>query len=297
MKYFNNITSLADLKSQYRELALKNHPDMGGSTEKMQAINAEFDLLFPMWKNKTAEATTEYTSETAQQFKRTFYTENGWAGERYDSSLSGKEISVKIREFCKTVYPDCKFSVTTDSGTWCTSINIALMEAPYFPFVDENHKTYSSVNHYHIDSDTELTERTKEMMRTVIAYAQSYNYDDSDSMTDYFDTNFYLSVYVGKWDKPFKVVQRTARLTDKTPETAKARTEGDDKEYYTYDIKKDTDTRDNSEIYVVKVKEKLSRESYKKLEQYIRSIGGYYSRFKHGFLFRSYPTELAKEAP
>ena len=42
--------------------------------------------------------------------------------------------------------------------------------------------------------------------------------------------------------------------------------------------------------------EKLSRESYKKLEQYIRSIGGYYSRFKHGFLFRSYPTELAKEA-
>ena len=79
------------------------------------------------------------------------------------------------------------------------------------------------------------------MMRTVIAYAQSYNYDDSDSMTDYFDTNFYLSVYVGKWDKPFKIVQRTARLADKTPETAKARTEGDDKEYYTYDIKKDTD--------------------------------------------------------
>ena len=29
-------------------------------------------------------------------------------------------------------------------------------------------------------------------------------YDDSDSMTDYFDTKFYLNFQIGKWDKKYK---------------------------------------------------------------------------------------------
>ena len=35
--------------------------------------------------------------------------------------------------------------------------------------------------------------------------ATAYNYDDSDSQTDYFDTNFYYSLAIGKWDKPFTI--------------------------------------------------------------------------------------------
>lgn len=41
MTYFNNIHSLDDLKAVYRRLAMKNHPDHGGSVEIMQQINAE----------------------------------------------------------------------------------------------------------------------------------------------------------------------------------------------------------------------------------------------------------------
>lgn len=61
---------------------------------------------------------------------------------------------------------------------------------------------------------------------------------------------------------------------------------------YTYDITEDTDTRDNSKIWVVKVVEKLDREEYMKVNQYIKSIGGYYSKFKHGFIFKENPAEL-----
>ena len=35
MKYFKNIVSLEDLKTQYKKLAKKNHPDVGGDLEAM----------------------------------------------------------------------------------------------------------------------------------------------------------------------------------------------------------------------------------------------------------------------
>lgn len=51
MAYFKNIHSLAELKKEYRRLALENHPDKGGSTEVMQQINVEFERLHEIWKD------------------------------------------------------------------------------------------------------------------------------------------------------------------------------------------------------------------------------------------------------
>jgi len=42
MTYFSKITTLNVLKAKYRELCKIHHPDLGGSTEVMQAINAEY---------------------------------------------------------------------------------------------------------------------------------------------------------------------------------------------------------------------------------------------------------------
>ena len=53
----------------------------------------------------------------------------------------------------------------------------------------------------------------------------------------------------------------------------------------------DTDTRTGERIYLAKVVEKLSREEYIKVNQYIKSLGGYYSKFKHAFLFKENPCE------
>ncbi len=45
MKWFRNINTLDELRTMYRKLALLHHPDRGGSTQDMQEINAEYELL------------------------------------------------------------------------------------------------------------------------------------------------------------------------------------------------------------------------------------------------------------
>ena len=66
MKWFDHPETLEDLKKQYKRLAMKHHPDRGGSTEAMQQINAEYETLFSRLKDihKTAEGET-YTAKTA----------------------------------------------------------------------------------------------------------------------------------------------------------------------------------------------------------------------------------------
>ena len=41
--YFENCTTLDELKREYRRLALENHPDRGGNTKTMMKINAEYE--------------------------------------------------------------------------------------------------------------------------------------------------------------------------------------------------------------------------------------------------------------
>ena len=44
-RFFTNCRNLSELKAEYRRLAMENHPDRGGDTATMQAINAEYDRL------------------------------------------------------------------------------------------------------------------------------------------------------------------------------------------------------------------------------------------------------------
>ncbi len=51
MKYLNGIETLTELKSTYRKLAMKFHPDRGGCIEEMKVLNNEYDELFDILKN------------------------------------------------------------------------------------------------------------------------------------------------------------------------------------------------------------------------------------------------------
>ena len=53
MTYFKNVNTLEELRKQYKELLKQYHPDnANGSTEATQEINAEYDRLFKVLKDK-----------------------------------------------------------------------------------------------------------------------------------------------------------------------------------------------------------------------------------------------------
>lgn len=76
-----------------------------------------------------------------------------------------KEIAANIRKHLRNRFSMCKWSVTSDSNSIC----VKLLESPF----------------------SRNSEALKAIVNYAYTYAQSWNYDNSDSMTDYFDVNFY----------------------------------------------------------------------------------------------------------
>lgn len=58
-KYFNNVSTLEELRKQYKELLKQYHPDNNGDVTIMQEINAEYDILFKLLKDKHNRSETE----------------------------------------------------------------------------------------------------------------------------------------------------------------------------------------------------------------------------------------------
>lgn len=58
-----------------------------------------------------------------------------------------------------------------------------------------------------------------------------------------------------------------------------------------FTIEEDTHTKTGEKLWVAKLKDKVDREEYKKIADEMRALGGYYSRYKKGFIFKEDPTE------
>ncbi len=66
MAYFKNITTLEELRKQYRDLLKRHHPDNGGDVSDMQEINAEYDRLFKVLKDRHESKTTDSKENNAK---------------------------------------------------------------------------------------------------------------------------------------------------------------------------------------------------------------------------------------
>lgn len=81
-----------------------------------------------------------------------------------------KEIAANIRKHLRNRFSMCKWSVTSDYN----SIRVELLETPF----------------------SRNSEALKAIINYAYTYAQSWNYNNSDLMTDYFDVNFYSTCKV-----------------------------------------------------------------------------------------------------
>ena len=156
----------------------------------------------------------------------------------------------------------------------------------------------SSSKYAHILNDV-----TKSVIEDVDAFVKSYNYEDCDGMIDYFDVDYYYFGCCQDNGAEIKIVPKTARIKNKKasvkasskkeeqpkPEQIETKSDG-----ITYTITQGEDTRDGSELWLVRINETLTREQYIAESKAMKDRSGYYSKFRHAFIFRVDPTEILK---
>lgn len=106
-----------------------------------------------------------------------------------------KETVAVIRKEIKTTFPKSwKWSITKEHHS---SIVITLLSGN---IDDAKHKAH--INHHYLDDNNNpfviVFKKIDEIVNRIGGY-----YDNSDAMTDYFDTAFYKNYQVGKWDKEY----------------------------------------------------------------------------------------------
>lgn len=157
-----------------------------------------------------------------------------------------------------------------------------------------------------------LNEVTKAVIDDVDSFVKSYNYEDCDGMIDYFNVDFYYFGCAQNNGMNIKVVPKVARIKNKTvkpekanspassekksAENAQESTQIREKTGCTYNITKGEDTRDGSELWLVRIVETLDKSAYIAENQRIKALNGYYSKFRKAFIFRYDPTEALKTA-
>ena len=98
MAYFKNVNTLEELRKQYKELLKKFHPDnANGSTEATQEINAEYDKLFKLLKDKhESKATGSEKEKTTFDNMKYDFTEDQKLREVLQQIISFSGINIEI---------------------------------------------------------------------------------------------------------------------------------------------------------------------------------------------------------
>jgi hypothetical protein len=121
-------------------------------------------------------------------------------GSKYKSEMSRVEIAKAIRAEIKSAVksgalPKAKYSVRCQSYSGGGSIDVAIanVEQVGFELYNQELLAKDRANEWNAGIPW-MAESAMELVRKVEAIVKAYNFDGSDSMTDYFHVNFYGSV-------------------------------------------------------------------------------------------------------
>lgn len=149
--------------------------------------------------------------------------------------MNTKQIAADVRTLLKDQLPEWTFSVRLKRYAGGSSIYLSLMSGPEqvaegyrymtngyggvrVPYNDDHpFEGYAQLNHYQLLSDSQheqenrlsngvyLTSKGWEVMRKAAEILSIAHWDESDTQSDYFCTNFYRHVEIGQWNRPYTV--------------------------------------------------------------------------------------------
>lgn len=126
--------------------------------------------------------------------------------------ISAEDVKA-IRNELKNTFPKFKFGVRKMSGG-SNGVNVTVKAGPTdFSDCFRGDEGYAQINHYHTHmygDHQSFFDEVHSIIKTAPARGDGYWknqgwYNNSDAMTDYFDTAYYISMNVGSWDKPYEV--------------------------------------------------------------------------------------------
>lgn len=187
-------------------------------------------------KQRTEREKSQKEAEEKKDKENTEIKASGNLTQSEKISLSTKDISKLIRDKIKAKFNNCVFSVTMESYSMGSSINVYLMKSNFKVIQDFKDISEDTINEYEQRNRItreQLKERqnkgyhqlggrfneeykkgvwsngvflTKDgfnLFKEVCKIVNYYNYDNSELMTDYYDVNFYLELRIGKYDKDY----------------------------------------------------------------------------------------------
>lgn len=117
--------------------------------------------------------------------------------------MTTKEIAKEIREYFKPLRKTNNLELSIRTEYNHISVNIMKFNEPLLKDLENLHQR--TINQWCIKDNEKLTAAGKTLFGMIMQIINKYHYDRSDSMTDYFDTNFYIHLEVGRYDKDFQL--------------------------------------------------------------------------------------------
>jgi hypothetical protein len=124
--------------------------------------------------------------------------------------ISAQEVKA-IRDELKAQFPKFKFGVRKGSGS--LSVDVTIKSGPAdFSDVTAYGNGYGQVNQYYLQNYGEHQAFLEQIMRIVKLAPSTVPggrrwFDESDAMTDYFHTAYYIHLSIGAWNKPYEMVK------------------------------------------------------------------------------------------
>jgi hypothetical protein len=124
--------------------------------------------------------------------------------------ITAEEVAA-IRAQLKAKYPEYKFGVRKSSGGLSVGVTIKQGPRDFSDIMDS--RNYAQINQYwindHYPRHAEFLNDIMEIIKTAPAAAPGGRawFDESDAMTDYFHTAYYIDLNVGDYNKPYAQVR------------------------------------------------------------------------------------------